>query len=481
MSFEVTNDNRILSVGIDIGTTTTSMIVSKLAVENTAMVYMAPNVELTQKEIVYRSPLYLTPLIGQEMLDGDRIREIIKGEYEAAGIRPEDVDSGAVIITGESALKENARIISDRLSELAGDFVVATAGPDLESILAGRGAGAEEFSKTYGCVVANLDIGGGTTNIAVFNCGDLVAQTCIDVGGRLIKYDDNRNITYVSKRFNDVGKERNIIVQPGMRVDDNKLALAGDLLSDVILDAIHQDHYSFTRIATTNNSKKLMLTDPINFISFSGGVADCFYKGESDLYKYNDLGVAIGMALREKLKNEPYEVIEPKETIRATVVGAGIYTTEVSGSTISYSEGIFPLKSLPVFKVGERAEAALYEQDTHIAREELAWFIGQSQNERIGICIKGKQKASYQDLINLAKSIAEIDRMCFDRDVPLIILSEYDMAKALGQMLEREMPKDKCVLCLDKIRMGSGDYIDIGKPILNGIAVPIVIKTLIFN
>ena len=99
------DDNRILSVGIDIGTTTTSMIVSRLAVENTAMVYMAPNVELTSKQIIYRSPVYLTPLLDQETLDGEEIKRIIEKEYASAGIRPEDVDSGAVIITGEAALK----------------------------------------------------------------------------------------------------------------------------------------------------------------------------------------------------------------------------------------------------------------------------------------------------------------------------------------------------------------------------------------
>ncbi len=475
------NDNRILSVGIDIGTTTTSMIVSKLAVENTAMVYMAPNVELTAKEIIYRSPVYLTPLLDQETLDGDEIKRIIEKEYDSAGIRPEDVDSGAVIITGESALKENARLITDKLSEFAGDFVVATAGPDLESIIAGRGAGAESFSKTYGCVTANLDIGGGTTNISVFNCGDLVGQTCIDVGGRLIKYNKKREITYVSKRFNDVGKERNIYVVPEMMVDDNKLALAGDLLADVILDALHQEHYSFTKIATTNNSKKLNLPYPIQYISFSGGVADCYYKNEEDMYKYDDLGPCIAKALREKLPSEPYEVIEPRETIRATVVGAGIYTTEVSGSTISYTDEIFPIKNLPVFKIGERAEEALYEADTHIAKEELRWFVGQSQNERIGICIKGKQKASYDDIINLSKALIEIDETSLGEDMPLIVLCENDMAKALGQILRRYMSRQKCVLCLDKIKMGSGDYIDIGKPILGGIAVPIVIKTLIFS
>ncbi len=158
------------------------------------------------------------------------------------------------------------------------------------------------------------------------------------------------------------------------------------MLADVFWMRFHQEHYSFTRIATTKNSKKLVtLPYPVQYILFSGGVADCFYGKEEDMYRYDDLGPCLAKALREKLPSEPYEVIEPKETIRATVVGAGIYTTEVSGSTISYSDEIFPIKNLPVFKIGERAEKALYKCDTHIAREELGWFIGQSQNERIGI------------------------------------------------------------------------------------------------
>lgn len=471
----------ILSVGIDIGTTTTSMIVSELGVSNTAMSYMVPDVGITEKKIVYRSPVYLTPLISQEMLDGEKIREIIKREYTAAKIDPSQVKSGAVIITGESALKENAQVVIDMLSEFAGEFVVQTAGPDLESIIAGKGSGAEEFSKTYGLVVANLDIGGGTTNISVFNCGELLGQTSIDIGGRLIRYDENHNITYVSKRFNDVGKERKIYVVPGMIVDDNKMRLAGDFLSDVILDAIHEQHYSLTRISTTQNSRKLNLKDRITHITLSGGIADCYYRNETNLYKYNDLGVAIAQALREKFSKEGYDIVEPKETIRATVVGAGVYTTEVSGSTISYSEDVFPIKNLPVFKVGANAEAALYRGETSIALEELRWYMEQSQENMIGICIKGLQKVKYKELHLLSDALLEIDSVCMRNDTPLVILCENDLAKALGQLIERKKKNGKCVLCLDKIKMASGDFIDIGKPILGGIAVPIVIKTLIFD
>ena len=247
----------ILSVGIDIGTTTTSMIVSRLGISNTAASYRVPEVSITTKDIIYRSPLYLTPQKDRDLLDGEAIRQIVEKEYRAAGIRPEDVDTGAVIITGESSLKENAQIIIDKLSTLAGEFVVATAGPDLESILAGRGSGAEAFSKKYGCVAANLDIGGGTTNVSVFNCGNLEAQTCIDVGGRIAKYDQQGRLTYVSARLNDLGALRGLQWNEGETVSDETLRTIGNLLADTILDSIAPVHTDLTRVSTTSTSKPI--------------------------------------------------------------------------------------------------------------------------------------------------------------------------------------------------------------------------------
>ena len=265
----------ILSVGIDIGTTTTSMIVSRLGISN-----------------------------NRDLLDGEAIRQIVEKEYRAAGIRPEDVDTGAVIITGESSLKENAQIIIDKLSTLAGEFVVATAGPDLESILAGRGSGAEAFSKKYGCVAANLDIGGGTTNVSVFNCGNLEAQTCIDVGGRIAKYDEQGRLTYVSARLNDLGALRGLHWDEGETVSDETLRTIGNLLADAILDSIAPVHTDLTRVSTTNTSQPIRLTDPIQYVSFSGGVADCYYKEERNLRAYH---ARSRMVLKSSNRRRPYE------------------------------------------------------------------------------------------------------------------------------------------------------------------------------
>ncbi len=477
--------NEILSVGIDIGTTTTSMIVSMLGISNTAAANMVPEVNITAKNIIYKSELYFTPLKDRTLLDGEAIRQIIEKEYSSAGIRPEDVDTGAVIITGESSLKENAKIVIDSLSSFAGEFVVATAGPDLESILAGRGSGAESFSKKYGCIASNLDIGGGTTNIAVFDCGNLVAQTCIDVGGRIMKYDDSGRITYVSKRLNDLGDMRNLHYNEGDKVSDSDLENIGLLLADTILDAVHEKHTDLTAIATTSSSKPVSLKESIQFVSFSGGVADCFYNNEHDLRKFNDLGPVIAKSLHQKCESESFQVVTPAETIRATVVGAGTYMTEVSGSTISYTEDLFPIKNLPMFMPSENAENGLYEKNSVMLADELKWYMKQSGAEQMGICVHGKERMTYTDILNMAEALLDVDAEVFSPDVFFIIICENDMAKALGQVMGRiasvRPVRPSSIVCLDKIRIRSGDYIDIGKPVMDGVALPVVVKTLIFN
>lgn len=169
----------ILSVGIDIGTSTTQLIFSRLTIENQASSYTVPRINIVDKEVIYRSRIYFTPLRSPTEIDAEAVKKIVRSEYRAAGITPEELKTGAVIITGETARKENANEVLSALSDLAGDFVVATAGPDLESVLSGRGAGADVLSKEKHTTVANLDIGGGTTNIALYEKGTLRGTCCL--------------------------------------------------------------------------------------------------------------------------------------------------------------------------------------------------------------------------------------------------------------------------------------------------------------
>ena len=183
------NEFKLISAGIDIGTTTTQLIISELILKNRLPGARIPKIEIVSKKVLYQSRIYITPIIDHRIVDAVAVKEIIKKEYEKAGFELTQIDTGALIITGETAKKENAEKIVHELAGYAGDFVVAVAGPELESILAGKGAGAADLSKIKRKKIINLDIGGGTTNIAVFEDGNVVDCTCVNVGGRLIEID----------------------------------------------------------------------------------------------------------------------------------------------------------------------------------------------------------------------------------------------------------------------------------------------------
>ena len=189
---------QLLSVGLDVGTTSTQLVVSELRVENKASGFAVPEMEITNRRIRYRSPVYFTPLLEGKLVDGAEIRRIVEEEYQKAGISREMVDTGAIIITGETSRRENARTVLSALAEYAGDFVVATAGPDLESILAAKGAGAVAYSERTGKTVLHMDIGGGTSNLSLIRDGRITQTGCLNVGGRLVKFSKTGAVTYLS-------------------------------------------------------------------------------------------------------------------------------------------------------------------------------------------------------------------------------------------------------------------------------------------
>ena len=119
--------DKILSVGLDIGTATTQLILSELTIENIASVFTIPRVYITDKKVLYKSEIIFTPISDQLLIEVDKIKNFVLNEYAKAGIQKKDIQMGAVIITGETARKENASQVLQALSGYAGDFVVATA------------------------------------------------------------------------------------------------------------------------------------------------------------------------------------------------------------------------------------------------------------------------------------------------------------------------------------------------------------------
>lgn len=471
-------ENSLLSVGIDIGTTTTSLILSRLHLVNSANATSPPDVSINDKEIIYKSDVYFTPFVDEVLLDVEKLKEIVLREYLNIGIESRDIQTGAVIITGESALKENAKAVTEALSCFAGDFVVAAAGPDLESILAGKGSGAMNYSKTNHCTIANLDIGGGTTNIAVFSNGKLVGKTCLNIGGRLIKYDENKKVTYVSKSLESFPN----MLKINDEISIDKMKNITDLMASSIFDTLEINslkNYTTPENVKTKNSSSLELFEEINSISFSGGVAECIDNGEGDYFKFGDLGVSLAHSILKQEKLQKYNVVKSDETIRATVIGAGSHSTSVSGSTIFYDGISFPLKNIPALILTDEEEKLCRMGYSEALLKRTLWAFEQTGSENIFYGFQG-ESYSYKEICNIAKSFSDLGKVINLKKVPVLVMFKNDAAKAFGQALKRINPQIDRILSIDKINIREGDYIDVGAPIMQGLTIPIVVKTLLF-
>ena len=441
------------SVGLDVGTTSTQMIVSELTIENRASNFAVPEMEIARRRILYKSPVYFTPLLDESRVDGAAIRQIVEGEYRSAGISRDSVDTGAIIITGETSRKENARAVLDALSDFAGDFVVATAGPDLESVLAAKGAGAVELSERTGKSVLHMDIGGGTSNLALIRDGKIVETGCLNVGGRLLKFAEEGTVEYVSPVLREIS---------GIKVGDRPKAEQVEALAETLTQALEMAAGLREQTPLLENlaTKEVgaVWTPPSGeiVVSFSGGVADCIQR-ELPWQEYGDMGPVLGQAIRKsRLCRGEYAL--GSETIRATVIGAGCHSAQLSGSTVFYQNVQFPLKNVPVVPVSR-----LDSIGRELAKQEQAAILA----------MPGKPSPTYREIVTMAEQIIA------ETEGQILLCLEQDMAKALGQALAVRLPPGTPILCIDRVKVSEGSYLDIGAPIAH--ALPVVVKTLVLG
>jgi len=473
----------ILSVGIDIGTSTTQVVFSRITMENTTGYFSVPHVSIVDKEVVYKSAIHLTPLISPVLIDGEGVRVIVAEEYRKAGFTPADVDTGAVIITGESARKENAALVLEKLSSFAGEFVVSTAGPDLESIIAGKGSGAYQYSLDEHCVTVNLDIGGGTTNIVLFDDGEVIAKGCLDVGGRLIRLAPDMTVERISPAAARVAERLGVSIAPGRRTSVEELSRITDKMAELLAQSLYlAPQEPLLREVQTPASTWLELTKRRpDRIFFSGGVADCIGELSGDPIPYGDIGLLLGRSIARNPELHSIRWGQGIETIRATVVGAGTYTTSLSGSTITYDADLFPMKNIPVLKLTADEQNACFAGDHAFLRDKLRWFQEQTEGERIILSFTGREDPSYEELKILSACLAKGMDAALPAGVPVIVVLEEDMAKALGLVLQSDLENRRKIICLDGVRVEQGDYMDLGRPVLDGLVVPVIVKTMLFG
>lgn len=447
--------DRLVSIGLDVGTTTTQLIVSELQVENKGNAFSVPEMVIGARKILYESPVMFTPLRG-DLVDGEAISHWVETQYAAAGITKNEVDTGAVIITGETSRKENAREVLNALSGFAGEFVVATAGPDLESILSAKGAGAVDYAAKTGKTVLHMDIGGGTSNLSFIKDGKILRTGCLNVGGRLVKFDAAGAVTYISPvlvglcdlHLGQIPQKSQLEQVTGLLVQALEMA-AGLLPATELLDRL-----------TTRENAHVWHCRQAEVISFSGGVADCIGTDRPP-FAFGDLGVLLGHAIKESaLCRGDYRLGE--QTIRATVIGAGCHSAQLSGSTVYVSGVSLPRKNLPVAALPMPVSAE------HVANA----YLGQDADTAV-LAISGYPSPSYGQVKALAQTLVD-----GSGSKPLLVCVETDMAKALGHAIGLLAPEKPC-LCLDRVKLSNESFLDIGTPV--GPALPVVVKTLILS
>lgn len=472
------NQGEVLtSVGVDVGTATTKIIFSRLRFQNLGLGLGVPRVRLAGREILWRSQVQETPVEGERLLT-DRLLAYLHQAYDEAGIDPKSVESGGVIITGEAARKENARALLELLSKEAGDFVVATAGPHLEAIIAGRGSAASTRSEQIGGAVAAVDIGGGTTNIAIFRNGHVLDTACLNLGGKSLRLDPaTGQVRSVTPAAQAVLGERSLAVRPGQSLDLTALRRIGDALATAITEALdpQNPHPGATGVY---DGTPLTGDYAIQEVVVSGGVANELYRpspvGLEAALRYGDIGPALAWALGPVLAARGLRLGAPAETSFATVIGVGVHTMNLSGSTIRVSDpALLPLRNVPVIRPFPKTPPA---DGAAWAREVSRHLEWQNPDGPVAVAIAPLTDLSFEGLRSVAGGIEAGLAAYLAAGNPLVVVAEQDVASALGLLASTDAP----VITVDELQVADGTFLDIGRPLYGGAVVPVVVKTLVF-
>jgi ethanolamine utilization protein EutA len=469
---------QINSVGIDVGTTTTQVIFSALELTNRAPPSQVPRYEFSRREITYVSPVVFTPIEHDGHIRITELGHFVDEQYRLAGMSRQQIESGAIIVTGETSKARNARQAIMELAEALGDFVVATAGPHLESVIAGHGSGAAEYSSSNSARVLNIDIGGGTSNYAVFNCGQVDDTACLNVGGRLVETDQEGRVSYVH--------------EPGRRIIEEIFgARDSGSFSKSDVDRIADRMAGLIDEVITGTpsplARSLLMTDCLrpghllDAIFLSGGVGECYYRPSSPgfPFRFGDLGPLLALALHRHPRLATLPVREPKQTLRATVIGAGAYSLSLSGSTIWLNYAKLPVRNVPVI------HPALATGNEIPATLANAWELSAKRmdidpgSDLYALALPPDLAVSYQVVLSCADALRVFSGRHPNPLHPLIVIARQDLGKALGMEVQPDM-QDRELAVIDEVATREGDYVDIGKSYFGGEIVPLTVKSLAF-
>ena len=454
----------LTTVGIDIGSSTSHLMFARVHLQRKTQLLSSEFV-VVRREILWRSPILLTPFLADFTIDAGRLRAFIDQAYADAGLAPDNIDSGAVILTGEALKRRNAQAIADIFASEAGKLVCASAGHHMESVLAAHGAGAVAMSRHTHRTILNVDIGGGTTKLALIENGAIRATCAVAVGGRLLVHDAAGNPVRVDESAHKISRHLDIPLQPE--------ALA-EALAEIVLSIIEGRPGEL--------AKELHLT-PVweantrpHLVTFSGGVAEYIFGRETETFGdlARPLAERIAGAFRAGRIGLP--MTDPGQGIRATVIGASQFTVQLSGKTIHLSDrSQLPVRNVPV--VFPVLDPDLHAPTVAAAITSAISIVDFEKETPVALGIRWRGEPHYQRLRGLAAGIA---MAAGSGSAPLILIVDRDVGRLLGHILEHELGVERGVISIDGVELRELDYVDIGAPIAPADVVPVVIKSLLF-
>lgn len=476
--FDALDNVDLTSVGIDVGSTTTHLMFSRVHLKRESE-QLSSRFVVTERDVLWRSDVRLTPYVSGDRIDADEVATFVRAAYKDAGFVPGDIDTGAVILTGEALKQRNARALATALATEAGEFVCVSAGHHLEATLAAYGSGSVDVAARTEQRVLCIDIGGGTTKFAVACDGTVVVTAAIEVGGRMLAWDHKGVVQSASSALEHLAADL-----PGCRVGDRVDAFSRQAIATTAADLV----LSVARRDRTAVPEALLLTGPLpsaiqdfDAVTFAGGVAEYIYDREPA--EHGDLGRDIGEAIRTTVAAGVLDVpvLDPGNGIRSTVIGASQSSAQVSGSTVSVlDEGVLPLRNVPVLHPAVELDGPIDPGAVESAiRESLARTA--DVRSTVALSFRFRGVPSYERLFGLANGIGQaVDGHHGDFDAAVVII-DRDVAASLGSLLEKEVVVRTPLLCLDTLELRPLDYVDIGRRIHPAGVYPVVIKSLLFG
>ena len=469
----------LLTVGIDIGSSTTHLLFARVILRRQQH-ELSSRFVVVERRIVWRSPIMLTPFRPDGTIDVHELRHFFGHCYEDAGYKRSDVDSGAVILTGEAIKRKNARAIDEIFASESGRFVCATAGHKLESILAAHGSGATAISARRGELGLHVDIGGGTTKLALVRNGEILSVAAFAVGGRLMAKDAEGRWSRIDDPARQVAESLGIEATPETIADQDIRNRIVHRMAQLVMDQI-------TGRPLDDLGRAVLLTEPLErvgppqFVSFSGGVSEYIFGYESN--DFGDIARMLAGEVVDQIRQHPeLHVVDAGQRIRATVIGASQFTVQVSGKTLHLTDpGVLPVRNVPVVHLGHAlpeeidpaAIAATFRRHAAMQDRDIA--------APIALAFDWSGLPEYPRLRAMAEGILNAATEDGAREALLIVVIEGDVGLSLGRILEKELHFPASLVCLDGVQLKDLDFVDVGAFMDPPGVVPVVIKSLIFS